>query len=114
MHAGLTGHRSLDEIRGRSIIEWTADYEKEKNASAVRECFKKGSVRNLEIDYVDADGKITPIEINATVFEMSGDPPGSYFMPRHHRAQAGRRGPAESVSASVKYDEHICYRHRYR
>ena len=68
----LTGHRNLDEIRGRSVIEWTADYEKEKNANAVKECFEKGKVRNLEIDYVDADGKITPIEINATVFEMRG------------------------------------------
>ena len=68
----LTGHRNLDEIRGRSVIEWTADYEKEKNANAVKECFEKGKVRNLEIDYVDADGKITPIEINATVVEIGG------------------------------------------
>ncbi|MCX6701249.1 MAG: MEDS domain-containing protein, partial [Methanomicrobiales archaeon] len=68
----LTGHRDLKEIFGRSVIEWTADYEKEKNAAAVKTCFEKGSIRNLEIDYVDSKGNITPIEINATCIEIGG------------------------------------------
>ncbi len=68
----LTGHNNLNEIVGRSVIEWTADYEKEKNAVAVGECFKKGYIRNLEIDYVDSKGSITPIEINATCLESEG------------------------------------------
>ncbi|MCX5829140.1 MAG: PAS domain S-box protein [Deltaproteobacteria bacterium] len=68
----LTGHHNLSEIVGRSVIEWTADHEKEKNAAAVGECFKKGYIRNLEIDYVDAKGSITPIEINATYMETGG------------------------------------------
>ena len=68
----LTGHHNLSEIIGRSVIEWTADYEKEKNAAAVRECFKKGYIRNLEVDYVDSKGNITPIEINATCMESEG------------------------------------------
>jgi PAS domain-containing protein len=28
----LTGHRTLEEISGKNVIEWTAGYEKEKNA----------------------------------------------------------------------------------
>ncbi|MCX6689153.1 MAG: PAS domain-containing protein, partial [Methanoregula sp.] len=56
----LTGYHDLREIVGRSVIEWTADYEKEKNAAAVRICFEKGSIRNLDIDYVDSKGNITP------------------------------------------------------
>ncbi|MCX5857923.1 MAG: PAS domain S-box protein, partial [Deltaproteobacteria bacterium] len=68
----LTGHARLSEIIGRSIIEWTSDYEKEKNAAAIGICFQKGYVRNLEIDYVDSKGNVTPIEINATCIETEG------------------------------------------
>ncbi len=70
----LSGHRDLNEIRGRSFIEWTADYEKEKNAEAVLKCVNDGLIRNLNIDYVDIHGNITPIEINATVVEVEGTP----------------------------------------
>jgi PAS domain S-box-containing protein len=70
----LTGHHDLNEIVGRSVIEWTADHEKEKNAAAVGECFKKGYIRNLEIDYVDSKGSFTPIEMNATYMESEGVP----------------------------------------
>ena len=68
----LTGHHALSEIVGRSVMEWTAESEKEKNAEAVNACFDKGYIRNLEIDYVDAKGKITPIEINATCMKIEG------------------------------------------
>lgn len=70
----LAGGRNLDEIRGRNVLEWTADYQKEKNAEAVRKCAGEGMIRNLEIDYVDAKGKITPVEINATVVKLGGIP----------------------------------------
>ena len=68
----LTGHHDLSEIAGRSVIEWTAESGKEKNAEAVKACFDKGYIRNLEIDYVDAKGNITPIEINATCMKIEG------------------------------------------
>jgi PAS domain S-box-containing protein len=68
----LTGHHDLSEIVGRNVIEWTADSEKEKNAAAVKACFEKGYIRNLEIDYVDAKGNVTPIEFNATCMEIEG------------------------------------------
>jgi PAS domain S-box-containing protein len=69
----LTGHRALNEIIGRSVIEWTAGYETEKNAAAIDECIRSGAVRNLQIDYVDAKGSITPLEINATVMRIGGE-----------------------------------------
>ncbi len=68
----LSAHTSLDEIRGRSVTEWTAEHDRDRNADAVRKCFHHGFVRNLEIDYVDKNGTITPTEINATVVKMSG------------------------------------------
>jgi len=68
----LTGRRVLAEIVGRSVVEWTADYEREKNAAAISQCMKDGFIRNFEIDYVDAAGRIIPVEINATVVYEDG------------------------------------------
>jgi two-component system, cell cycle sensor histidine kinase and response regulator CckA len=67
----LTGHRSLDEIAGRPVVEWTAPHHRKKNSREVKKCLEKGSVRNLEIDYIDQTGHITPIEINATLFDST-------------------------------------------
>ena len=68
----LTGHRDLSENRARSVVEWTADYEREKNAAAIRQCVHDGFTRNFEIDYTDSADHITPIEINATVVHENG------------------------------------------
>ena len=68
----LTGHRDLDEIRGRSVVEWTARADKERNAEAVRTCLKNGYIRNLEIGHVDSHGKVMPVEVNATVEKTRG------------------------------------------
>jgi PAS domain S-box-containing protein len=70
----LTGHRSLDEIRGRSVLEWTGGQDKEKNDDALTRCMLEGSVSNLEIDYFDGAGNLTPVEINATLVTRDGLP----------------------------------------
>jgi PAS domain S-box-containing protein len=67
----LTGHGSLEEILGRSVTEWTAEHDRERNAAEVAKCLDRGFVRNLDVDYVDRAGKITSIEVTATV-EGSG------------------------------------------
>ncbi|MBI5250249.1 MAG: PAS domain S-box protein [Desulfomonile tiedjei] len=63
----LTGRTSMDEIKGRLVLEWTAEHDKQRNAREVSLCLSNGFVRNLEIDYVDTEGNLVPIEINATV-----------------------------------------------
>ena len=63
----MSGHKKLEDIVGRSVVEWTADYDRDRNAREVEKCFRNGYVKNLKIDYVWKDGSITPIEINATV-----------------------------------------------
>ncbi len=63
----LTGRGRLEDILGRPVTDWTASYDVERNAAEVRKCMESGSVRNLLIDYVDAQEKTTPVEINATV-----------------------------------------------
>jgi len=63
----LTGYDTLDEILGRSVVEWTAPHDLERNAIEVKKCAEQGYIRNLEIDYINRSEQITPIEINATV-----------------------------------------------
>jgi len=61
----LAGYKTFDEIAGRSVLEWTAKSEIEKNRKAVEECVRNGHIYGLEINYVDREGRIIPIEINA-------------------------------------------------
>jgi diguanylate cyclase (GGDEF)-like protein/PAS domain S-box-containing protein len=68
----ITGYDTLEEILGRSVSEWTAPHDRERSATEVKKCIEQGYVKNLEIDYVNRIGQITPIEINASVIG-SGD-----------------------------------------
>ena len=63
----LTGHSELRDILGKPVTDWTASYEKEKNSMAIAQCVRAGFIRNLVVDYVDGSGRITPVEINASV-----------------------------------------------
>ncbi len=63
----MTGRSSIEEIIGKPVTEWTADYDLSRNAEEVKRCMQQGFVRNLIIDYIDRQGRITPVEINATV-----------------------------------------------
>jgi PAS domain S-box-containing protein len=62
----LSGHRALREILGRSVIEWTAEGAKQRNAEAVAQCAKDGFIRNFVTEYVDGKGQGTFSEVNAT------------------------------------------------
>jgi len=70
----LTGRKDLKEVLGRSVLDWTAPYEKEKNAAAVADCAAKGFIYNFEVDYAGPSGKIIPVEVNATVMQKDGVP----------------------------------------
>jgi PAS domain S-box-containing protein len=63
----LSGYTTIDEILGRSVLEWTASHDADGNGAEIRKCIATGKVRNLEIDYVDGQGRITPVEINGTL-----------------------------------------------
>ena len=69
----LSGHRQLAEIVGRSVIEWTMAYDRERNIAEIRKCLQQGLTKYLEIDYMKEGGRITPVEINATVVKSSPD-----------------------------------------
>jgi PAS domain S-box-containing protein len=69
----LTGRDRLEEVISRNVLEWTAPYDQARNVAEVSKCVELGFVRNVEIDYVSPAGKTTPIEINATVLQASGE-----------------------------------------
>jgi len=70
----LSGHVRLEDILGRPPTEWTANPDRGRSSEGLRKCLEAGYVRNLEIDYVDAQGQTTPIEINATVVHHGAAP----------------------------------------
>ena len=73
MYVKLAGRSSLHEILGKSVTEWTAPYDLERNAAEVRRCVETGSVRGLRVDYVHPDGSVQPIEVNASLVESDGE-----------------------------------------
>ena len=63
----LTGHRTLDEIRGRHPMEWTVPADRERFAVELAICNTFGKLRNLEVEFCHASGGSVPVEINATL-----------------------------------------------
>jgi PAS domain S-box-containing protein len=63
----MSGHGELGEIIGRSVIEWTAEKAKQRNAEAVAQCWKDGFIRNFVTEYMDGSGNSTFVEVNAKV-----------------------------------------------
>ena len=69
----LTGHASLDDLRGRHPREWTAASDRGRLAAGFDACWQRGSVRCLEVDFVDATGTRVPVEINASLLGEGDD-----------------------------------------
>lgn len=68
----MTGYASVDALRGRSVTEWTAPHDLERNREEVEKCLRYGMTRNLRIDYLDPQGHVVPIEVNATFVYVDG------------------------------------------
>ena len=54
------------------MLEWTAARESDRNAAAIRQCLRDGSIRNFEVEYADPSGLAVPVEISAKVFRSGG------------------------------------------
>lgn len=68
----MSGHTELDEIQGRSVLEWTDLYSHDKYAAAMMRCIQDRYISGLEINYTGVGGSTTPVEITATVI-WTGD-----------------------------------------
>ncbi|HIJ90974.1 MAG: cache domain-containing protein [Desulfobulbaceae bacterium] len=68
----LTGHEVLSEILGHRVVEWTAAHDRVKIREAGEECVKRGFVRHLQIEYVDNQGAVIPVEMNGTRVQSDG------------------------------------------
>jgi PAS domain S-box-containing protein len=95
-YAKLSGCSSVHEILGRNIVEWTAPYDRERNAEELKRCVADGLTRNLEIDYADSEGRIIPVEINATLSSTAG---GAVVICLIKNITERRRAEAELQSA---------------
>lgn len=65
----LTGHDNVEQILGRSVIERTAEYDRERGSAEIEKCLEQGFVKSFEVDHIDLDGNAIPVEVNATVTE---------------------------------------------
>jgi PAS domain S-box-containing protein len=66
-YARLSGNKSVSEILGRNIEEWTAPHDRERNREELKRCVAGSPIRNFEIDYAHSGGGILPVEINGTL-----------------------------------------------
>ena len=67
----FVGAGRLEDIKGRSVIEWTAPECMEDNATAVAQCATQGYIKDFETTYLRPDGSRRVIQIDATVQETS-------------------------------------------
>jgi len=98
----LTGRRDLGEILGKSVLEWTALHDTEQNRQAMAQCLNGGHIQGLQIDYIDADGRITPVEIDATK-EGAGDTLRIMSLCRDATERRRRESEARMRADIIKY-----------
>ena len=63
----LPGRAPSAALRGRPPREWTVPEDRGRLAAGLDACWQHGSVRDLEVDFVDPAGRRLPVEINASV-----------------------------------------------
>ena len=71
-YARLSGRGELRDILGKNVLEWTAEAAQSRTLAALTQCVKNGLIRDFATEYVDGSGKITFVEMNATL-EREGE-----------------------------------------
>lgn len=65
----LIGHKALSSVIGHRMEEWIAPSDREMlNIELVR-CRRRGWIRMLEVNHQHPDGRLLPVEINASVVD---------------------------------------------
>ena len=63
----LTGRKSIKDIIGRNVLDWTHKSSLLVNKEAINLCTSQGYVKNIELDYIDIDNNIIPVDVNASL-----------------------------------------------
>ena len=72
-YARMAGASAVEELIGRSVLDWTAPECILENEAAVKLCSMQGHISDFETTYLRADGSRARILINATTYVTSGD-----------------------------------------
>ncbi len=73
----MAGAEKMEELVGRSVTDWIAPAEKERNAKALSLCARQGYLQDFETVYQHRDGRRVNIHVNAT---MQAAPEGNQFV----------------------------------
>ena len=103
----LTGHRTLDEIRGRHPLEWTAPADRERLGVELALCYHAGRLRNLEVEFQHVGGSTVPVEINATVVHTDD---GSHLLTLCHDITGRLNTRRELQNASLELESRVVSR----
>jgi PAS domain S-box-containing protein len=69
-YINMSGHNSLNEILNHNVLEWTLETDKDNNSKAIKQCANEGFIRDFKINYIHSDGRVIPIELNATAVKQ--------------------------------------------
>ncbi len=70
----LAGRERREEVVGHRAAEWIAPGDLETRNRGFREALERGVVRAIEVGYVDAAGRRTPVEVSASRIESPEGP----------------------------------------
>jgi two-component system, cell cycle sensor histidine kinase and response regulator CckA len=101
-YARMAGAQRIDEVIGRSILDWTAPECLQENAAAVARCVEEGYVSDFETIYLRPDGSRAHILINATIEDGNS---GSLITTLCRDVSDRRRAEEERKAAQDKIQE---------
>lgn len=70
----MTGLERLEDLLGRSVVEWTAPEAQAANAAAVAQVVRDGAIHDFETVYLRRDGSRLGLSINARVEQTPQGP----------------------------------------
>jgi two-component system cell cycle sensor histidine kinase/response regulator CckA len=68
----LSGHRRLDQIKGRSPQEWISQRHHQRWRDALAACQQSGTIHDFGFEFVSSGDRIIPVDMLATLMERQG------------------------------------------
>lgn len=68
----LAGRKGREEVVGHDIEEWVAEHDRKRLLEAMSQCCSLGAIRDFQVEYELPDGRLRPVEINASEVDVLG------------------------------------------